>query len=105
MNAPEEPPPEAVAQFVHTLAAHLVQHASAELEKVLLAAEVDSRPLPPVLGVAGLGLALRRPPPAEPPRFLTGEVDHADVGSLWGVRTGVEAAGYDGAREDRGALQ
>jgi hypothetical protein len=42
----EEPPPEAVAQFVHTLAAHLVQHAPAQLEKVLLTTEVESRPLP-----------------------------------------------------------
>jgi hypothetical protein len=51
MNPAEEPPPEAVAQFVHSLAAHLVQQASAELEKVLLTAEVDSRPQPHPLPV------------------------------------------------------
>ena len=71
MNAPEEPPPKAVAQFVHTLAAHLVQHASAELEKVLLTAEVDSRPLPHPLPVEYVS----QPPWISPD--IAGMADHS----------------------------
>lgn len=84
MNPPEEPPPEAVAQFVHSLAAHLVQQASAELEKVLLMAEVDSRPLPHPLPVE----YVPQPPWLSP--GIAGMADH----SIWVVFTSTPLHGH-----------